>query len=124
MRPNTLKYIKDRSGAEWGKNPLNGQNLNLQQLKDYVLENPHKDLTEKAPPGWSGTVAAMKKHKELRNPYALAWHMKEKGDKPHYEKQPGNDSTSDAEPRKKKKYKEWLKQKDYALYNEVYGIEE
>jgi len=51
-------------------------------------------------------VAAMRKHKEIRNPYALAWHMKDKGDKPHYEKQPGNDSTSDDTPRKKKKYKD------------------
>ena len=42
------------------------------------------NLNEKAPPGWSGTVKAMKKHKDIDNPFALAWYMKKKGDKPHY----------------------------------------
>jgi hypothetical protein len=36
-----------------------------------------------APPGWENTVKKMKKHKdEIDNPWALAWHMKNKGDKP------------------------------------------
>ena len=38
---------------------------------------------EKAPPGWEGTVKAMKKKKNIDNPWALAWYMKNKGDKPH-----------------------------------------
>ena len=37
---------------------------------------------EKAPPGWENTVKKMKKHKEIDNPYALAWYMANKGDKP------------------------------------------
>ena len=37
---------------------------------------------EKAPPGWEGTVKKMKKHKNIDNPYALAWYMANKGDKP------------------------------------------
>jgi len=41
-------------------------------------------LGEVSPPGWSGTVKAMKKHKDITNPYALAWSMKNKGAKPHY----------------------------------------
>ncbi len=105
-------------------NRLNGQTLNAQQLKDYVLDGLKRNLQEKAPPGWSGTVAAMKRHKELRNPYALAWSMKKKGDTPHYKAQPGNDSTSDAEPKKKKKYDEWLKVRDNQLYNKVYRSED
>jgi hypothetical protein len=40
--------------------------------------------SEVSPPGWSGTVKAMKKHKNITNPFALAWSMKKKGDKPHY----------------------------------------
>jgi hypothetical protein len=36
-----------------------------------------------APPGWEDTVKKMKKHKEIDNPWALAWHMKNKGDTPH-----------------------------------------
>ena len=37
---------------------------------------------EKAPPGWENTVKKMKKHKDIENPYALAWYMANKGDKP------------------------------------------
>jgi hypothetical protein len=40
-------------------------------------------IAEKAPPGWEGTVKAMKKHSEIDNPYALAWWMKRKGAKSH-----------------------------------------
>jgi hypothetical protein len=36
-------------------------------------------LDEKAPKGWEGTVKAMKKHKEIDNPWALAHSMKNKG---------------------------------------------
>lgn len=51
---------------------------------------------EKSPPGWSGTVKAMKKHKEISNPFALAWSMKNKGDHPHYK------------PEKTEGFAEWL----------------
>jgi hypothetical protein len=42
-----------------------------------------KDLHESAPPGFEGTVKAMKKHKDIDNPWALAWSMKNKGYKSH-----------------------------------------
>ncbi len=38
---------------------------------------------EVAPPGWEGTVKGMKKHKNIDNPWALAWSMKNKGMKSH-----------------------------------------
>ena len=38
---------------------------------------------EVSPPGFKGKVKAMKKHDEIDNPYALAWHMKNKGYKSH-----------------------------------------
>jgi len=38
---------------------------------------------ESAPKGWEGTVKAMKKHKEIDNPYALTNYMKNKGYKSH-----------------------------------------
>lgn len=41
-------------------------------------------LNEVSPPGWSGSVKAMKKHKEITNPFALAWWMKKRGAKPHH----------------------------------------
>lgn len=39
---------------------------------------------EVSPPGWSGTVKAMKKHPKISNPFALAYWMKDRGDTPHY----------------------------------------
>lgn len=45
--------------------------------------NGEQALAEKAPEGWEGTVKAMKKHKDVDNPYALAHWMKGKGYKSH-----------------------------------------
>lgn len=42
-----------------------------------------KPTRESAPKGWEGTVKAMKKHKEIDNPYALTNYMKNKGYKSH-----------------------------------------
>ncbi len=39
--------------------------------------------TATAPPGWEGTVKEMKHHKDIDNPWALAWSMKDKGYTPH-----------------------------------------
>jgi len=46
-------------------------------------EKEKAGLQEKAPPGFEGTVKAMKKKKEIDNPYALAWSMYKKGYKSH-----------------------------------------
>jgi hypothetical protein len=40
-------------------------------------------VAEVAPPGFEGTVKAMKKYKKIDNPWALAWSMKNKGYKSH-----------------------------------------
>lgn len=40
-------------------------------------------VDEVAPEGWEGTVKAMKKHKDIDNPWALAHYMKGKGYKSH-----------------------------------------
>jgi len=50
--------------------------------EDFI--DPEKKVNEVSPPGWSGTTKAMKKHKEITNPFALSWWMKNKGDHPHY----------------------------------------
>jgi hypothetical protein len=49
----------------------------------------------------------MKKHhkKEIDNPFALAWSMKNKGEKPHYKDDPEG-TKSKKEPVKKDKYKD------------------
>lgn len=74
----------------------------------YPSKDTIKEFSEKAPPGWRGTVAAMKKHPELsgrgKNPYALAWYMKNKGDEAHYKDQD--------KPVKKPRFKEWLENRD------------
>jgi len=36
-----------------------------------------------SPEGWKGTVEEMKKNKDIDNPWALAWSMKDKGYTPH-----------------------------------------
>ena len=51
-----------------------------------------KPVTEKAPPGWEGTVKKMKKHKDIDNPWALAWSMKNQGDTPHESKSRSRES--------------------------------
>lgn len=40
-------------------------------------------LSEEAPPGWEGTVKAMKKHPEIDNPWALAHYLKNQGATSH-----------------------------------------
>lgn len=56
-------------------------------------------------------------HSEIDNPYALAWYMKNKGDKPHYNKTKDDKSTGDKVPPKKKEkkhesFKEWLAERE------------
>jgi hypothetical protein len=47
-------------------------------------ENPSPEpMNEKAPEGWEKTVKAMKKYKDIDNPWALAYYMKSKGYKSH-----------------------------------------
>ncbi len=46
-------------------------------------QQEQQEETAKAPPGWKKTVEHMKDEPEIDNPFALAWYMKNKGDKPH-----------------------------------------
>jgi hypothetical protein len=64
------------------------------------------NTNEVSPPGWSGTVKAMKRHKEIDNPFALAWYEKNKGEKAHYKPEPKDSSKSKKPPEKKEKYKD------------------
>lgn len=69
---------------------------------DFAVARIEQVLNEVSPPGWAGSVKAMKKHEDIDNPYALAWSMKKKGAKPHYKDE--ESSVSDNEPEKKKEY--------------------
>lgn len=59
-----------------------GKTLSMQHY-DQVVSNNDQSVSEKAPKGWEPTVKAMKKHKEIDNPFALAHWMKGKGYKSH-----------------------------------------
>lgn len=50
---------------------------------DKDLEAMKETVNEAAPEGWEKTVLAMKKHKEIDNPWALAHWMKKKGYQSH-----------------------------------------
>jgi len=52
-------------------------------LRKIMNRESVEHLDEVSPPGFEGTVKAMKKHKEIDNPWALAWYMKKKGYKSH-----------------------------------------
>lgn len=59
-----------------------GAGIHQDKRKKREQDKLRKDLRnvdEVAPPGWESTVKGMKKHKEIDNPWALAWHMKKKG---------------------------------------------
>jgi hypothetical protein len=75
---------------------LGTHNINI-SIPSY--RGAKEEVNEVSPPGWGGSVKAMKKHAGIDNPYALAWHMKNKGDKPHYKDKDGT-------PVKKDKYKD------------------
>jgi hypothetical protein len=82
----------------------------IQELKGIIQKLIKEVLQEVSPPGFHGTVRAMKtKHPEkfgpkagTKNPYALAWAMKNKGFEPHYKEQ---ETSMKGKPELKKKFK-------------------
>jgi hypothetical protein len=106
----------------------NEANRLVAYYKQQDKTNPNwnmKTANEVSPPGWGGTTLAMKKHhkKDIDNPWALSWWMKNKGAKPHYKNDPDG-TKSKKEPVKKEKYKkkakfkEWLEQRDPEMLEE------
>ena len=80
------------------------QRVTKTKLKGKEFENINID--EVSPPKWKGTVKAMMKHKDIDNPWALAWWMKKQGHKPHYVSPRHKKSTKDKwEPKLKPEYK-------------------
>lgn len=51
---------------------------------ETAFQASNGQLVEVSPPGFKGTVKAMKKHGDIDNPYALAWWMKGRGAKSTY----------------------------------------
>jgi len=85
-----INYRADRAEQKLAKKAAEPKTIGQKIAKD--IGGPLKKLAkgdikgalgEKAPPGFKGTVKAMKKHKDIDNPFALAWSMKNKGYKSH-----------------------------------------
>lgn len=79
---NSDKALQDSDGE--GKVKLGSELTSKEKMKLESVE-----LDEVSPPGWEGTVKAMKKKRgdeKIDNPWALAWWMKGKGYKSHYTK--------------------------------------
>ena len=66
---------------EWVQSKITLAQDYITTVRDYLQSR--EELDEKAPPGFEGTVKAMKKHPEIDNPYALSWYLKNKGAKSH-----------------------------------------
>jgi hypothetical protein len=81
LRDDFERRLVDAALSQW--QPVGGDD-------DREWDDPNMGgrdpMDEAAPPGWEGTVKAMKKHPEVDNPWALAWHMKKRGAKSHHRK--------------------------------------
>jgi len=82
--------MKTHLQAPGGTYGMKTKEPDFRKLWDKAVRDPKFAACVKAaedevsPPGWSGSVKAMKKHKGITNPWALAWWMKGKGATPHY----------------------------------------
>ena len=57
----------------------------------FLAAQDEQEKEAVSPPGWDKSVERMKKHKDIDNPFALAWYMHNKGDKPHPKKKEAAD---------------------------------
>ena len=79
------KKIKSFKEACWDTHVQKGMKKKGNKMVPNCVPK-NEELDEVSPPGFEGTVKAMKKHKDIDNPYALAWYMKNKGYKSHKKK--------------------------------------
>ena len=88
--PWALAWYMKNKGAEPHKEGsslkavLAAQEEMQQEQKGQQQQQAQLQQEAVAPPGWEDTVKKMKKHKEIDNPWALAWYMKNKGAEPHH----------------------------------------
>ena len=98
------------------RTPAGGVHGGKGRQQDNLRKEMERRRDEVAPPGWEGTVKAMKKHKDIDNPWALAWSMKKKGYKSH---------KPEHNKKKRKKmnegfptFSEWLQNNHADIYDE------
>jgi len=93
-KPKTYRYVKKKPGlasrlgsslkSGLKKAVASGARAVSRGARNVARSMSEENIQEVSPPGFEGTVKAMKKHKdEIDNPYALAWYMKNKGFKSH-----------------------------------------
>lgn len=90
----TIHHIASGSNQDSLESHLHNFGLHF---KSHHNQMPESRVNEKAPPGFEGTVRAMKGYSDIDNPYALAWYMKNKGYKSHRKQDgsPKNEASSD-----------------------------
>ena len=98
-RKDLQKMQDDLARIERGEQVENLTRENAQQViqaltqtiqnKENLLAKQGSAREAKSPPGWAKTVEKMKDHPEIDNPFALAWSMHDKGDKPGGNKKGG-----------------------------------
>jgi len=86
-----MKHAEMLSKTNTGKAPV-----------DYHRES-EETIKEVSPPGWEGTIKAMKKDKDITNPWALGWWMKNRGYKSHKEEVEIDELSTDLLGRYKKR---------------------
>jgi hypothetical protein len=104
----------------------------VEAIPGVDLRTINRQVDEKAPKGWEGTVKAMKKHSEIDNPWALAHYMKGKGYKSHKEESVGVEEKAppgmeDVVLKLKKQYPghpEKAFATAWSIYNKKHGTEE
>lgn len=99
----------------------------LRKYLDIISESEHKTaqhVDEVSPPGWGKSVEKMKKHKDIDNPFALAWYMHNKGYKPHHKESAGEDQIDEkwdkdtaVDPQERGKYNGRTKDELLKSYN-------
>tara|TARA_R100000008_G_C3587237_1_gene173452 strand:+ start:20 stop:4243 length:4224 start_codon:yes stop_codon:yes gene_type:complete len=86
----TIPIAKDDEYRDYQAEREEGQeDLTPEQFRKDDVNEEFKLVVEKAPAGWEGTVKAMKKDKNIDNPWALSHWMKKKG---HKSRKPITDS--------------------------------
>lgn len=84
-RESFLDELYSYLDAQYGKQAADAAMAHEDDAEFDDWYDLYSDMAESAPKGWEGTVKAMKKHKDIDNPFALANWMKNKGMKSHKE---------------------------------------
>jgi hypothetical protein len=78
--------VNSSNGGSWfhsGPGGMSGSGKDHTSMVSHLSKVHPGTIRESAPPGFEGTVRAMKGKSGIDNPYALAWSMKNKGYKSH-----------------------------------------